>query len=300
MTESLTKTLFEEIVQSDLFTFYVGDNKTPFTVHTKAVAATSRVFDSLLNGGMSEAQSRSAELENVDPATFVRFLEYAYRHDYTDPFCVQDLPSNENGVKDPGVFVVPPTQQATQVPPVATSNWANSRSAPSAFGALPSVKKPERQSKNPVGSRAAFNRREYANPSQISLPPRADNDARPLSPSLSFAPLFLAHARLYTLADMRMVDPLKELALYKLHKTLVRFELHPERLGDVVELARYAYEHGEDRSGDGKVDALRDMVVNYIACEMKVLGKHPGFRNLMDSGGEFAGDFWNIVSQELF
>ena len=96
-----------------------------------------------------------------------------------------------------------------------------------------------------------------------------------------------------------MVRPLKDLALDKLHKTLVDFDLRLERLEDVIELARYAYEHGEDRSEDGRLDALRDMVVNYIASETKVLGKYVGFRDLMDGGGEFVGDFWDIVSQEL-
>ncbi|KAL1656789.1 hypothetical protein SLS61_000585 [Didymella pomorum] len=147
---------FEDIIQSGMFTFLVGEEKRPFVVHSKAIAGTSPVFDRLVNGGLKESQDRVAEIEDIDPETFTRFLE-----------------------------------------------------------------------------------------------------------------------------------------------TLVSFKLHPERLGDVVELARYAYENGEDRSDDGRIDPLRELVVNYVAREMKVLGKHAEFRNLMDGGGEFAGDFWDIVSQEL-
>jgi hypothetical protein len=44
--------------------------------------------------------------------------------------------------------------------------------------------------------------------------------------SQDFTPVFLAHARLYTFADMRLVAPLKNLALYNLHKTLIDFRLY--------------------------------------------------------------------------
>ncbi len=284
-------------------------------MHSKAVAATSQVFDTLVNGGMSEAQTRSAELKDVDEATFVRFLEYAYRHEYTDPPLVQDASSYENPIHNSGVIVTPslenrnPVSDEEYIQEVVEApsenafdwgDWTNSRSAPSAFGAVASSKKSKKHSKNLSSSRSAFNMRQYVCPTfQDSTAPGTGNDAQPLAPSMSFALLFLTHARLYTLADMRMIYPLKELALHKLHKALIKFELHPQRLGDVVELARYAYDHGEDRSADGRIDALRDMIVNYVACEMKVLGKHAEFRDLMDSGGEFAGDFWDIVSREL-
>lgn len=292
-------------------------------MHSGAVAATSSVFDRLVNGDMCEAQTRSAELQDVDPATFMRFLEYAYRHDYTDPAWAMNTSSNLNGVNGQDVLVVRPDDEELIVPDddatqgaaqgaLSTASfegtWTNSRSAPSGFGAVPSTfalppvnKKFIKYKDHQAGLRAAFAEREYPIPSYHGLTPsRGVGNLESTSMSLpNFAPIFLAHARLYTLADMRLVYPLRDLALHKLHKVLVDFKLHSGRLGDVIELARYAYEHGEDRSENGKVDALRDMVVNYITCEMKGLGKHAGFRDLMDGGGELAGDFWDIVSQEL-
>lgn len=305
------------IIQSDLFTFCIGPEKKPFVVHSKAIAETSPYFDRLVNGGLNEAQVRSAELEDVDPETFVRFLEYAYRRNYTTPSWTRDgvapengapeIPSNHvNKFQDPispiddGFDPHPATEPATANASWGMS-WTNSNAAPSAFGTMPSTKKSKKMSKAQVNSRTAFNKREYVHPVD-NVTNRLDLRCEPVLNEAStenFTSVFLAHARLYTLADMRMVNPLKDLALHKLHKTLVGFELFPERLGDVVELARYAYEHGEDRSENGRIDALRDMVVNYIALEMKTLGKHADFRNLMDGGGEFAGDFWDIVSQEL-
>ena len=311
------------VIQSDLFTFHVGDKS--FIAHSKAVAATSSVFERLVNGGMSESESRSAELKDVDPETFVRFLEYAYRRDYTAPSWTQDHDAtNSDGSttqrkpsQEPDLMISdddPAVQQTgvsdtAQTTWEATTNlgWTNSNAAPSAFGAWPSSKtlsfgskKSKKYATPHPGSREAFKERRYIRPGDnASNLLRVDFEPVPnTSPTQNFASVFLAHACLYTLADMRMVQPLRELALHKLHKTLVSFVLYPERLGDVVELARYAYEHGENRSKGGRIDALRDMVVNYVACEMKVLGKHAEFRHLMDMEGEFAGDFWDIVSQE--
>ncbi|KAJ4383893.1 hypothetical protein N0V86_000736 [Didymella sp. IMI 355093] len=298
MTDPTGYVSFEDFIQSDLFTFHVGEEKRRFVVHSKVVADTSPVFDRLVHGGLKESQDRCAEIEDVDPETFIRFLEYAYRRDYTDPSSSQaptTLSTASNGSNGFGA--------------AEGSSW-NSNSAPSDFGAMAyipsapfgsSTKKTKKLGKVSMSSRTAFNNRQYIQPDQdASSLLRARFEPRPnTSPSQDFAPIFLAHARLYTLAGMRMVHPLRDLALHKLHKTLVSFELYPERLGDVAELARYAYENGADRTEDGRIDALREMVVNYIACEMKVLGKHAEFRNLMDGGGEFAGDFWDIVSQEL-
>lgn len=287
-------------------------------MHSKAVAATSQVFDRLVNGGMSESQTRSAQLRDVDPETFIRFLEYAYRHDYTDPLWIwqQDASSTRNETKGSDGFDMQSPNQKPTVPdedPIQQATvagagfdfggtWTNSRSAPSGFGAVPSfsvspaintIKKNKRVRNAQTVSRAAFEKREYVCPSySVPTPPR---DLDLTSPSRTFAPIFLAHARLYTLADMYMVYPLRDFALHRLHKALISFQLHPGRLGDVVELARYAYEHGEDRSEDGKIDAMRELVVSYVACETKVLGKHGEFRNLMEGGGELPGDFWDAV-----
>lgn len=111
--------------------------------------------------------------------------------------------------------------------------------------------------------------------------------------------MFLAHARLYIFAEMRLVYPLKTLALQKLHKSLMSFQLYNQRVGDVVKLARCAYEHGTDRSKGGAINELRQLVVEYMACEVDIIGKHKDFKLLLEDGGEFVTDFWGIVSKYL-
>ncbi|KAG9205723.1 hypothetical protein G6514_007330 [Epicoccum nigrum] len=307
MADLTKETSFEDIVQSDLFTFYIGKERQPFIVHSKAVAATSAVFDRLINGDMSEARSRSAEFQEIDPATFIRFLEYAYRHDYATPQPTQvttDTQASVSGAQELLNSATPSTHWTTQVLPVAAADraaWANSTSAPSDYCALPSPPMATRKQIRSQGSaRALFNRRKYG---LQALNGSSSSNAREdvyqnMLPSQSFAPVFLAHARLYALAEMHMVLPLRDLTLHKLHHALAQFQLFPERLTDIVELARFAYEQGADRAVAGKIDPLRDMVVDFVACEKKALSKDPEFRNLMDGGGEFAGDFWDVVSRE--
>jgi hypothetical protein len=118
------------------------------------------------------------------------------------------------------------------------------------------------------------------------------------APEQNFAPVFLAHAWLYTFACMPLVKPLRRLALHKIHSTLQYFQLYDERIIDVIELARYAYEHGEDRSKDGAIDDLRMLVVEYIASEISTFRDHKDFVELLEEGGEFVVDFWRVAVKE--
>ena len=113
----------------------------------------------------------------------------------------------------------------------------------------------------------------------------------------NFTPVLLAHARLYCFAHLRLIAPLKALTLDKLHKTLLNFKLYAKRVGDIIELARYAYSNPDlpDRSGDGTLDDLRKLVVEYIVCEIDTIGKYDEFVKYMEEGGEFVGDFWRMA-----
>ena len=239
MCDRIWQTNRHSIIQSDMFTFLVGEEKSSFVVHSKAIAGTSPVFDRLVNGGLKESQDRVAEIEDIDPETFTRFLEYAYRRDYTVPSSPYTPVNPSPGSNGLNVFGV--SQRVTcdsfGLENLGSSNregssW-NSNSAPSDFGAMaymasaspvPSNKKTRKLERL---QRAAFNNRQYIQPGQdASSLLRAGFEPYPnSSPAQDFTPVFLAHARLYTLADIRMVYPLRDLALQKLHRTLVSFNV---------------------------------------------------------------------------
>ncbi|KAF1971353.1 hypothetical protein BU23DRAFT_555888 [Bimuria novae-zelandiae CBS 107.79] len=71
------------------------------------------------------------------------------------------------------------------------------------------------------------------------------------------------------------------------------FKLYTQRVGDIIELARYAYSNPDlpDRGDAGSLDELRELVVEYIVCEIDTIGKCDEFVKFMEDGGEFVGDF---------
>jgi hypothetical protein len=96
---------------------------------------------------------------------------------------------------------------------------------------------------------------------------------------------------------MRLIAPLKALTIEKLHKTLSKFKLYADRIGDIIELARYAYSNQDlpSRSIDGTLDDLKKLVVEYIVCEIDIIGKHDAFVEYIEEGGEFVVDFWKAA-----
>lgn len=55
-----------------------------------------------------------------------------------------------------------------------------------------------------------------------------------------------------------------ELSIHKLHRSLVRFQLFEERVGDVVELLRFCFDQDVP-------EVLRKLVVRYAGCHVEKL-----------------------------
>ncbi|PVH90067.1 hypothetical protein DM02DRAFT_678817 [Periconia macrospinosa] len=201
-----------------------------------------------------EAKTRVVEFRDVKPDDFIRFLEYAYRHDYTVPPYTEDEDLQPPAPKPP----VPPEPKPEPVTAYIEDEpviWTTP------------VTRVMQKSKPTL--RSSFDKRNYLSTGDPkagmlqSFEPQYNSSSRP-----NFTPVLLAHARLYTFADMRLIQPLRSLTLHKLHITLKDFRLYDQRVDDVLELARYAYEHGLDRTSDETIDDLRNLVVQYIACEL--------------------------------
>ncbi|KAF3035606.1 hypothetical protein E8E11_001745 [Didymella keratinophila] len=243
MTDATVSVPFVDLIHSDLFTFIVGKERKTFVLHSKAIAATSPQFSALVNGGLSEAHTRTAELEDIDPGTFDRFVKYAYRRDYTVPTWTRD-----EGVATPDD--TPPTPPAPEVEPTVAESDPPPPDAPPVDVVPRSPSPPldpwgswqtSTKKRKKVTMRSNFARRVYLYKDQKPRDALLDG-FEPTSNSSAdqdFTSIFLAHAQLYSLADMRLVLPFKILALHKLHSTLSSFSLYEERLGDVLELASW-------------------------------------------------------------
>ncbi|KAF2192419.1 hypothetical protein K469DRAFT_653905 [Zopfia rhizophila CBS 207.26] len=112
-------------------------------------------------------------------------------------------------------------------------------------------------------------------------------------PIQNFTRIFLAHAQLYCVADTYLT-----LTLLKLHKTLKNFMLYPTRVGDTINIVRFAYSSIPDRNDDEKVDILRELLVEYMVLEATRVGSTEEFEELPKEDDGFVVDFWRAVSVE--
>jgi hypothetical protein len=55
--------------------------------------------------------------------------------------------------------------------------------------------------------------------------------------------ILLCHVKLYIFSDPYALTPLHQLSLQKLKLIFARFTLHTQRIGDIVEMLRYSYQH---------------------------------------------------------
>ncbi|KAF2839776.1 hypothetical protein M501DRAFT_1057108 [Patellaria atrata CBS 101060] len=302
--------VYKDIICSEQFTFFIGSSKTPIVAHSAAIARQSDALNSLINGRMLEAQSRSAHLEDIDEHDFVRFCQFAYMGDFTPPLPItvveepepSPLEEDEPPLEEPLVEVVEelpvqpqgwvPVEEPVPVPVEADFDGfsLSTREGKTRKGfSYKNMTKKERL-------RRSFKKKNYysefppATRSAYACHVMVNNE-----PYHSYTNVFLSLSRLYTFADKYGVEPLKSLCLLKLHETLANFKLHREQVSDIVELARYAYSNENTPDYENTVDELRALVREYIVCEIDTIGASTEFSLLLEEGGAFVRDFWQMV-----
>jgi hypothetical protein len=137
------------------------------------------------------------------------------------------------------------------------------------------------------------------------LVPRNNHDktcepAEQFDPDQSYTEAFLNHTSLYILGDLQLIDSLKALTLFKLHKTLCVFQLDDGNAEDIIALARYAYsEEGGGGALDKGIGSLRSLVCQYMATDAVVLSFNDEFMGLLGNGGQLVKDFFKYEVQRI-
>ncbi|KAG0645389.1 hypothetical protein D0Z07_8999 [Hyphodiscus hymeniophilus] len=275
--------LFVSIVSSRIFKFSVGEavdgTSTEVAVHEEAIAQLSEPLRILTKSGPS-ARAGKATWKDVSKDTFERFVQYAYTGDYS----------------------IPKTEKRRFVPraeelPKLESEEPQATAAPESEPNPPAESEPEKISEEHVLTT------DFRTLSLPLLAPR-DNYEGTCEPSVdfekdhSYSNVFLSHASLYVLGHVQLIENLKALALYKLHKTLCTFELDSENIGDITDLARYAYS-GEDKNAEEGTGGLRGLVCQYMAIHARELHKDVKFMNLLVGGGQIVQDFIKLQLQRV-
>ncbi|KAH7403908.1 hypothetical protein BKA64DRAFT_573398, partial [Cadophora sp. MPI-SDFR-AT-0126] len=325
------------ILNSRLFKFVVGETEdgsaSEFSVHEDAIAQLSTPLRILVKSS-PEAQVGSVRWKDVSKATFERFVQFAYTGNYSIPETEKrSAVKEENGsILN---YPMPVKKHKKKKPSKAAIERSERESKEAALKAekeavlepdpLPETKpeletKPEEtqetETQLPETSPKAIPPNGEDKPSDqykltanfksLSYPVLAslDNYEGTCEPSSvfekdhSYSNVFLSHASLYRLGDVQLVDSLKALALFKLHKTLCTFELDNENIGDITDLARYAYT-GEGKEGDEVIGGLRNLVCQYMAIHAVELSTDAKFMNLLAGGGQIVKDFFQFQLQRI-
>ena len=234
----------------------------------------------MINGHLSEAKQGFALLEDVDKASFVRFVRWLYNREYPAlEHIVVEIESSSG-----------PAQEAAKSDEL-DDEWG-----------FTSTKKPKKKKAKDVekGSlKEAFISRKYDwenimwEADSISIPPPRSNKAA----DGDYTEVFLCHARLYVFAEKSDIQSLKRLALSKLQQTLAIFTLYPARVGDIISLLKYVYANTLE-SAPG-IEDIRTMLAHYIGSEMETLVKDGEIKELLASNKEMLGDFLNMFASRI-
>ena len=131
--------------------------------------------------------------------------------------------------------------------------------------------------------------------SSVPVPPVRKNK----SMLENYTDIFLCHAELYVFADERLIENLKVLALETLDETLRLFKLYPNRVGDIVNLIEYVYDHTAT-SNTTETEPMRALMMNFIARETKCVMRDARFRALLDvKGGDLMPDFLDVMEKKM-
>ncbi|KAH8598893.1 hypothetical protein B0O99DRAFT_650146 [Bisporella sp. PMI_857] len=296
---------FQEILNSKLLKFTVGEavDGTPseFSVHVDAIAQLSKPLHTLVKSS-PEARAGRAIWKDVSKDTFERFVQYAYTGDYS-------IPKTEKRTA-----VIPPKKKAKAATEKAEKESkeaalkAEKEAVPEPEETHPTETQPADPEPTPLADEEKSSEQhilttDFQSLSYPLLSSRNNYEgtcepATDFEKDHSYSKVFLSHTSLYLLAEAQLVDSLKALALLKLHKTLCAFELENENIGDITDLARYAYSK-ENTELDEGLGGLRGLVCQYMAIHAVELSADVRFMNLLAGGGQIVKDFFKFQLQRI-
>lgn len=312
------------ILSSKLVTFVVGPESKEFTVHNTAVSTLSKPLDRLLNGKMQEAVEGRVIWEDLDEGTFVRFIHWAYTGSYNipepdillDATLVGDGKSHQTGASTTEVTSADVTQPRslatlstsgvqTNCPRCQCVWWQGNYKVCSCGRTFANwcaqcqlygdnVKCPrcigdQLKKRNVLAKQ--FTSDSCTTPSGALASPRQNKEE-----AEDYSQIFLAHARLYVLADKYNVPKLSKLAYQKLWSTLKDFTIYPSRANDVISMIIYTFGAFSESARDNK---MCKMLALYAACMFEDLVKCNAFEELINQSPIFTHQMMKMIAERL-
>ncbi|CAJ2500186.1 Uu.00g030390.m01.CDS01 [Anthostomella pinea] len=268
---------YSKIFSSKTFKFDVGPQKKEFVLHEAALSTLSKPLDRLLNGSMKEAKEGCVVWDDLDESTFLRFIKWAYSGDY--------------GTPSPDILL-DASQIATQHRASgATTNTTDNNCV--SLGSLALTEATTTDTSGPCkreSGKAFLENKQYSPPTPTSTP-RTNAEA-----CEDYSGIFLAHARLYVLADKYDIRTLRQLALHKLWATLKDFTLYPGRVSDIAALIMYAFQAFSASAVD---DVMCGMLADYAACIFEELVECKEWKDMIVELPVFVGCMLTKLAKRL-
>ncbi|MCJ1429633.1 hypothetical protein MMC29_007548 [Sticta canariensis] len=244
---------------------------------------------------MIEAQVGRVVWEDLDVNTFIRFIQFAYLGDYPAPASGSRIDITLAAAPAAPVF----TFCSLTHPKVWAETSFQDLDATKRKKSSPQMSKIKQEiTPKPISGEYSFKDMDY----QAHIPAKEffkSCKPRPNHPSQDFTPVFLAHAELYVFADKYGINSLKQTVLHKLHKTLAIYTINPADIRAIIELIRYTFSDDNTLDLDNHVEDLRELVIAYIASEIKIIGKCGQFLALLEEGGAFVKKFWLTMMKKI-
>lgn len=257
------------------------------------------------NGHMKESQTGIAVLDDIEVETFVGFCEYAYTGAYETPDLKSvsppesplDLQPNDsvNKFEDP-IVNDEQTAVAYDGPEPEPEPELEPELEPEPEYVSPRFQR--KNKKNKYGSYGRFEEDvESYSPPQINIvypyellwerfrSRKFNSEPASVSPN----PDILFHAKLYIFATKYLIEPLRQQCLASMHRDLKRFSLNRENIYLIFDLVDFVYTHTGRAEAGGK-SLLRDLVIHYVACEVRTLADDEKLSELLDSNAEVGSD----------
>lgn len=243
------------IIQSPIVTFLIGKTQTPIRIHAAVVQNLSDPLTELILQQASD--EKPIMLEDAEAETFIRFTEFAYQ----------------------GTYVTPVANDAKMTVPAHDENgddFTIQRGYP-ITGTTSSVARTSSPSRNIRSSHREFYEQFrylhfYDGPAMDSV-----------NPNIMF------HAKLYVVATEFQVLPLQRQCLSKLYRDLCDFYMNPGDMGIVLDMIDYVYTQTEQQEL-GEESSLRNLVFQYILCQIDKLAVDDRFDKIVASNGNLRGD----------
>lgn len=272
------------------------DKEERFLVHAALLASQSGYLRNLIEktSGQSSGPERELDIGSWESETLGRLVEFVYTRDYhcPDPAPL-DTPtttpeggsvSGSVGEENATAAAAPPSTESEQDSEAGELRWQ--------FW-LPQPQAQQLQGLAPLSEMFAP---DILNPQRkpSAAETFATKDFHPAEHD--FEEVFLAHAKVYTIARTFEIEALCVLALQRLLRTLVNIDPVPPGsalVSNFVELARYTY-----ATLPGAQDPLRDLVSQFAALNFTSMQTQE-MKKLMKGGGYFASDLMEKISVTL-